>query len=134
MGVKNNLKKAIHRAILKAYQNGQSQRHGAVKNIVSDIKDPNSIAQVPTKELPAPSESVLHKDVTVSEIHQQKQANAMAKLGQPPKQPKFTNPPVVAPAGAGNPPGGDKKGKALKPLKMFIQKTEMKKANKKSAE
>lgn len=108
MSVKDNLKKALHKAILKAYQNGRTSK--TTDAIVSDIVDPNSQAQVPSKAIPAASEGVLNKDVTLSELHQQKQANAMAKLGQPPTM--------------GQAP---KAGNAPKPLKAFMQKMEAKK-------
>jgi hypothetical protein len=92
---KDNLKKALHKAIAKAYKNGQQTKgHHAVAHIVRDIQDPNNVPQVPHKDLPATSQGVLNKDVTLSEMHQQKQANAMAKLGQPPsmKAPKMPKP------------------------------------------
>lgn len=127
MNLRESLKKSLHKAILKAYQNGRASR--TVDKIVADIEDPNDVAQVPSHELPAPSQNVLHKDITLSEIHQKKQANAMAKLGQPSKAPKMDSglkPPVTA---AGSESSPSMKPKAIKPLKTFMQKKEGKRNN-----
>jgi hypothetical protein len=125
MSVKDNLKKALHKAIFKAYQNGKAARAHSVRHIVADIRDPNNKPQVPSKDLPAPSEGVLHKDVSVSEIHQQKQSNAQAKLGQAPQKPPK---PFSAPAAAAAPaaPAGGNGVPKMKPLKSFMQKKEQK--------
>lgn len=66
------LKKALHRSIAKAYFGGNSAVHKALdgmpnkerslKYIMSDIEDPDMIAEAPKKYIPATSENVLHKD------------------------------------------------------------------------
>lgn len=123
MSVRDNLKKALHRAILKAYQNGKAS--STVDKIVSDIEDPDYIAEVPQHEIPAPSQNVLHKDITLSEIHQKKQANAMASLGQPPKMPSQKM--SVATAASSSESASSPKG--MRPLKSFMQKKEGKRSS-----
>jgi hypothetical protein len=127
MTVKDNLKKALHKAILKAYQNGKKSK--VVADVIHDIRDPNNVPQVPAKDLPAPAEGVLNKDISLSEIHQQKQANAMAKLGQAPKAPSQSGAFKQASMGA-----SPKMPKSSKPLQSFMQKKEEKRnLSKKSA-
>lgn len=94
------LKKALHRAIAKAYKTGNktvmkaldgmpSKEH-TVKHIMADLEDPNDIPQVPHNHLPANSESVLNKDADPSLEHNknlqniqgQKEMQAKAQLGQ----------------------------------------------------
>lgn len=81
----NKLQKALHKAILKALS--PPDRSGTVKDIVADIADKNMVAQV-GHEVPASAEPVLHKEMSVSEVHQQKQANAEAAVGMRPGQMK----------------------------------------------
>jgi hypothetical protein len=120
MGTKNDLKKALHKAIMKAYESGKKSK--AVRDIVNDIRDPDYVAEVSPRELPAPSESVLHKDVTLSELHQKKQANAMAQLGQPIKPPSQKGAFSQALSAPSSPSDSSKPPKGLKPLKSFMQK------------
>lgn len=122
MNLKESLKKSLHKAIFKAYQNGRASK--TVDKIVADIEDPNDVAQVPSHELPAPSQNVLHKDITLSEIHQKKQANAMAKLGQPPKAPKMSSGLKTSVMAGGSGGGSGMKPKGIRPLKTFMQKKE----------
>lgn len=149
MGQNNDLKKALHKAILKAFRSGKyfgekAARTHSVNHIVSDVEDPNMQAQVPSKDLPVSGESVLHKDVTLSEINQQKQANAMAKLGQPMKAPGripgasmsapgkmgsgavsapgAAKPSMSMPSGASSKPMKTPSMKPARPLKAFMQK------------
>lgn len=126
MGTKDDLKKALHKAIMKAYESGKKSK--AVFDIVNDIQDPDYIAEVSPRELPAPSESVLHKDITLSELHQKKQANAMAKLGQPIKPPSQKGAFSQAVAAPSSPSDSSKPPKAPKPLKVFMQ-TKLQKAS-----
>lgn len=72
---------------MKAIGSSSSNKHAA-QHIVKDILDPNHRAQAPADHVPATKESVLHKDVSVSEMHSQKQAQAEAKLGMQPGQQK----------------------------------------------
>jgi hypothetical protein len=123
MSVKDNLKKALHKAIAKAYQNGKQK---VVNAIVSDIADPNSVAQVSSKDIPATSESIMNKDVSLSELHQKKQANAMAKLGQPAKIPGAQAKPTMSATGAPKTPKMPEMGKMERPLRSFLGKKEEK--------
>lgn len=83
----NKLAKSLYQAVMKAIGSSSSNKHAA-QHIVKDILDPNHRAQVPADHVPATKESVLHKDVSVSEMHSQKQAQAEAKLGMQPGQQK----------------------------------------------
>lgn len=92
--LKTDLRKAIAKAIAKAYRAGNSIVREAVGSedtidkIIRDIEDPNKVAEVPQKDLPAEAESVLHKDILNPAqkqqriIQSQKEAGAKAALGQ----------------------------------------------------
>jgi hypothetical protein len=66
------LRKALHRAIAKAYFGGNTIVHKALdgmpskehslKHILADIEDPDMIAETPKNHIPASKESVLNKD------------------------------------------------------------------------
>lgn len=129
---KKDLNKSLYQAVKKAMSATHGQKH-AVNHIVKDIVDPNMKAQVPKDHIPASSQSVLHKDMSPTEIHSQKQANAQAKLGMPPKSPKMPSTPKM--------PGMDKNAgavagvtavakmeKGVHKLAKFMQKCEMKKS------
>lgn len=129
---KKDLNKSLYQAVKKAMSSTHGQKH-AVNHIVKDIVDPNMKAQVPKDHIPASSQSVLHKDMSPTEIHSQKQANAQAKLGMPPKSPKMPSTPKM--------PGMDKNAgavagvtavakmeKGVHKLAKFMQKCEMKKS------
>lgn len=92
--VKNDLKKAIYKAIAKAYKqnipfvkqavDGISKEH-AVNHIVADLEDSNNVAEVPENHIPVDKDNVLHKDIpTVKEMHDAKEAQAKAKVGVEP--------------------------------------------------
>lgn len=89
--IKNDLKKAIYKAIAKAYKqnipfvkqavDGISKEH-AVNHIIADLEDENMVAEVPENHIPVDKDNVLHKDVpSVKELHDAKQLQAKAKLG-----------------------------------------------------
>lgn len=94
----------------------------AVSHIVRDIEDPNMAAQVPKDHIPASKQPILHKELSVSEIHQQKQANAEAKVGMRPKMNKMMIYGSLM-QDENNPKGTHK-------LKKFMEKCEMKKQEK----
>ena len=92
--IKNDLKKAIYKAIAKAYKqnipfvkeavDGVNKEH-AVNHIIADLEDDNNVAQVPENHIPVDKDSVLHKDIpSVKEMHDAKEAQAKAKLGVTP--------------------------------------------------
>jgi hypothetical protein len=92
--IKNDLKKAIYKAIAKAYKqnipfvkeavDGVSKEH-AVNHIIADLEDPNNVAEVPETHIPVDKDNVLHKDIpSVKEMHDAKEAQAKAKLGVTP--------------------------------------------------
>lgn len=72
-----DLKKALHRAIAKAYKNGNSmvekalEGQDAVSHIVADIEDSDMHAEVPGHMIPAESQSVLHKDTNLPKSPEQ---------------------------------------------------------------
>jgi len=89
--IKNDLKKAIYKAIAKAYKqnipfvkeavDGVNKEH-AVNHIIADLEDDNNVAQVPENHIPVDKDNVLHKDIPdVKEMHDAKEAQAKAKLG-----------------------------------------------------
>lgn len=86
---KSPLKKSLYQAFQKALGSAQGKAHAA-QHVVQDILDPNMQAEVPENHIPAPKENILHKDVSLAEMHQQKQSQAEAKLGMTPKMPKAT--------------------------------------------
>lgn len=131
----DDLKKALHKLIMKAYRKGQASvsKEHAVDHIVEDLKDPNYKAQVPQSHLPASSEPVLNKDMrhqAISEMHGQRQMSAEAKLGKRPGEMKMPKPTIgmrstMATAAAGAPSDGSRGGgikmpKAPRPLQKFM--------------
>lgn len=89
--IKNDLKKAIYKAIAKAYKqnipfvkqavDGINKEH-AVNHIIADLDDENMVAEVPENHIPVDKDNVLHKDVpSVKELHDAKQLQAKAQLG-----------------------------------------------------
>lgn len=109
----DNLKKALHKAILKAYQNGKedarvAQRSQTIDAIAGDINDLNAKPSVPKSKIPASAEPVLNKESPKEQIHQQKQANMAAHMGQRPGSPQING------------------ESGMKPLKAFMQKKESK--------
>jgi hypothetical protein len=139
----SDLKKSLYQAFKKALGSKQSRAH-ATQHIVRDILDPNMIAEAPQDIIPANKENVLQKDISISEMHQQKQAQAEAQLGMPPKMPKTpkmpqmsTTPkmPKINKAAYGalftnEEQGMEKPEKGINKLKKFMEKCEMKKAQK----
>jgi hypothetical protein len=119
---KNDLQKALHKAILKAM--ATPDRSGAVKDIVNDLKDSNMVAQAPKKDVPAGAESVLHKEVSLSEMHGMKQANAEAAVGMRPGQMKMRK------VGIGAMAMSDQPEKGVAKLKKFVSKNNSKKLSK----
>jgi len=105
----NNLSKSLYHAVMKALGSKEGKEH-AVKHAMKDLEDPNMIAEVPGNHIPATKEGVLHKDISVSEMHQQKQANAEAAVGMR--------------------PGEQKMQKGIDKLRGFMEKCAMKKAQK----
>jgi hypothetical protein len=103
------LKKAIHRAIAKAFKSGNQvvtkaiegmpNKEHALKHIMADINDANDNAEVPSNHIPANSESVLNKDADSlsqadkikQDIFKQKEQNAKAQVGQLEAQPPQNN-------------------------------------------
>lgn len=81
----NTLSKSLYQAVRKAINSNSASKH-ATSHVISDIEDSNMIAEA-KQHVPASSEGVLHKDVSVSEMHAQKQANAEASVGMLPKAP-----------------------------------------------
>jgi hypothetical protein len=89
--VKNDLKKAIYKAIAKAYKqnipfvkqavDGVGPEH-AVNYIIEDLGDDNMVAEVPENHIPVDKDNVLHKDIpSVKDMHDAKEAQEKAKLG-----------------------------------------------------
>ena len=88
--VRNDLKKAIYKAIAKAYKQNipfvkeavdSFNKEHAVNHIIADIEDPNNVAEVPENHIPVDKDNVLHKDVpSVKEMHDAKEAQAKAKM------------------------------------------------------
>ncbi len=122
----NNLKKSLYQAFQKALGSKESQAHAA-QHIANDILDNNMVAETPANQIPAPKQNVLRKDVSPAEIHQQKQAQAEAKLGMLPK------PPEMKKVGFGAMMVNEDQGmetpeKGVGKLKKFMQKCEMKKS------
>ena len=131
--MKDDIKKALHKVIMKAFQQGKASvsKPHALAHAVRNLETPGD-TKLPDSHVPATSESVLNKDVhrqAVSEMHSQKQLNAEAKLGQRPKQMKMPMPNLgmrssVAPAAAGsssgNFRGGGKAPRAPRPLQKFM--------------
>lgn len=119
-----DLKKALHHAIAKAFELGR--RSKAVGRVSQTPPHGQPHAEQMENDIPATSVSVLHKDVSLSEMSQQKQMNAMANLGQrtgkPPKTPMATAPAPKAPKAPGM------TAKKESPLKSFMQKKEEKRA------
>jgi len=114
-----NLKKSLYKAFKKALGSKQGIAQAA-NDIALDINDSNMIVNTPPSEVPAPKESVLHKDISPAEIHQQKQAQAEAKLGMTPKVPSMKK------VGYDNKMGQ----KGIDKLKMFIETLSLKKKEK----
>lgn len=87
--IKNDLKKAIHRAISKAYMAGNGSVKKAVdgikaQHIIADIEDPDFKAAAPHLHTPASSQSVLHKDSQQppqKALHEVREAEAKASMG-----------------------------------------------------
>jgi len=139
----NDLKKSLYQAFKKALGSKQG-RAQATQRIVRDILDPNMLAEAPKDQIPANKENVLQKDVSISEMHQQKQAQAEAQLGMPPKMPKTPKMPKMsnmpkmpginkAAYGAlfvNEEQGMEKPEKGISKLKKFMEKCKMKKAQK----
>jgi hypothetical protein len=139
----NDLKKSLYQAFKKALGSKQGQAQ-ATQRIVRDILDPNMLAEAPKDHIPANKENVLQKDVSISEMHQQKQAQAEAQLGMTPKMPKMPKTPKTPsmPKMTGinktaygallvnEEQGMEKPEKGIIKLKNFMEKCEMKKAQK----
>lgn len=126
---KNDLSKSMYQAVMKALGSKPANAHAA-NHIVEDIKDSNMLAQTPPNHIPAGKENVLNKDVSVSEMHQQKQANAQAAVGMPPKAPAmkkvgFGAMMVNQDEGVESP-----QERGLDKLKKFMEKSTMKKSGK----
>lgn len=127
--MKNDLNKSLYQAVMKAL-NSSSSAKDVAQAVIKDINDSDMIAEVPKEEIPATAEGVLHKDVSVSEIHQQKQANANAALGIPPK-------PKMPKVGKPTPMKTSEEGaieKGVHKLKSFMSNREMKKGQQHPAE
>jgi hypothetical protein len=92
--IKNDLKKAIYKAIAKAYKQNipfvkeavdKVGKEHAVNHIIADLDDENNVAQVPENHIPVDKDNVLHKDIpSVKEMHDAKEAQAKAKMGMMP--------------------------------------------------
>lgn len=122
------LKKAMHRAIMKAYLKGKSvSKEHAVSHIIKDLEDPNNVAEVPKDHIPATASGVLQKELkpgqAVGELHNQKQMNAEAKMGKIPKQAAQMPEKRMATPGEMNSVSGIK---PPRPLKTFMSKMEKK--------
>lgn len=113
----NNLKKSLYQAFKKALGSQKDLANSAQK-VVNDVLDPNLIAEAPQDAIPAQSKNVLHKDISPSEIHQQKQMQAQAKLGMPVK-------PLATPAAPANGDGPKKPSMPKMPTVPKIQKNVM---------
>lgn len=124
----SKLAKSLYQAFQKALGSKQGQAHAA-DHIAQDIIDPNMVAEAPSEHIPASKESVLHKDVSPAEIHQQKQAQAEAKLGTAPKMPAMKK------VGYGGMMVNEEQGmegaeKGIQKLKKFMDNFSMKKNQK----
>lgn len=131
-----SLKKSLYQAFKKALESKRSNSH-ATQHIVRDILDQNMIPEVPSDRIPAKKENVLNKDMSISEMHQQKQAQAEAQLGMPPKMsgPKMPSPKMSGPKMPGMNKVGDtnlmmKEEKGVGKLRKFMEKCSMKKSQK----
>lgn len=122
----SNLSKSLYQAVMKTLSTKEGKKQ-SVNQIVSDIKDSNMQAEVPGNAIPAAAQGVLHKDVSVSEAHQMKQANAEAKMGLRPGEQKSPSMGKTA-AGAMAVSEEAKEGRGIDKLKKFMDKCEMKKA------
>jgi len=92
--IKKELKKALHTAMAKAYRSGNKTVQKAIdtgesealRDIVRDLRDPDSSSSADMDELPVEKESVLNKEnKAIMAVHDIKQAQAKAKLGLPQK-------------------------------------------------
>jgi hypothetical protein len=131
-----SLKKSLYQAFKKALESKRSNSH-ATQHIVRDILDPNMMPEVPSDRIPAKKENVLNKDMSISEMHQQKQAQAEAQLGMPPKMsgPKMPSPKMSGPKMPGMNKVGHtnlmmKEEKGVGKLRKFMEKCSMKKSQK----
>lgn len=126
-----NLSKSLYRAVMKALGSNEGQQH-AVDHIVDDIEDPNMEPNTPSDHIPAAKESVLHKDVSVSEMHQQKQAAAEAAVGMRPGQQKPAMKKMNYAAMMGMSEDAKDPGcvRGIDKLRKFMEKSSMKKAQK----
>lgn len=123
----SNLKKSLYQAVVKAME----PKKEAVSAIIEDIRDSNDTAEVDPMKIPQNTQKVLHKDMSVSETHQMKQANAEAKLGKMPKAPAMPKPKMSAPATPSMKMAeNEQPSKGIDKLKKFMEKCEMKKAEK----
>jgi hypothetical protein len=123
-----DLKKSLYQAFRKALGSKQGLAQAA-NHIAQDIIDPNMKVDTPSSEVPATKESVLHKDTSPAEIHQQKQAQAEAKLGMVPKAPsmkKKKNSNIMV----GKSEGMESPKKGVHKLKQFIENLSIKKTQK----
>lgn len=57
----STLSKSLYQAVMKTLGSKEGMKNAADR-IVSDIKDPNMIANIPDKDLPASKDAVLNKD------------------------------------------------------------------------
>ena len=124
----SNLKKSLYQAFKKALGSEQGQAHAA-NHIAQDIIDSNMEAEVPSSQVLVSKENVLHKDISPAEMHQQRQAQAEAKLGMSPKMPGMKK------VGYGGMMVNEEQGmeaseKGIGKLKKFMEKSAMKKAQK----
>jgi hypothetical protein len=122
----SDLKKSLYQAVMKALGSKEGKQHAA-NHAVADLADNNMSAQMPESHLPASGSSTLHKDVSVSELHQQKQAQAEAKVGMRPGQSGAGMKKVNA---ATMMASEDKPERGIDRLRKFIEKCEMKKSQK----
>lgn len=123
---KKDLNKSMYQAVMKALGSKPERAHAA-NHIASDIADPNMTAQVPGNHIPATKEGVLHKDVSVSEIHQQKQAQAQAAVGMPPKAPGAKKSEIGA-LMVNEADGMEQPENGIGKLRKFMEKCSMKKS------
>jgi hypothetical protein len=120
------LKKSLYQAFKKALESKRSNSH-ATQHIVRDILDQNMIPEVPSDRIPAKKENVLNKDMSISEMHQQKQAQAEAQLGMPPK---MSGPKMPGMNKVGDTNLMMKEEKGVGKLRKFMEKCSMKKSQK----
>jgi hypothetical protein len=123
-----DLKKSLYQAFRKALGSKQGLAQAA-NHIAQDINDSNMTVDTPSNEVPVAKESVLHKDISPAEIHQQKQAQAEAKLGMVPKAPSMKK------KGYGSVMTNGSEGmagpeKGVRKLKQFIENLSIKKTQK----